>query len=377
MQTKNFLRISLSMMVLVIISACSSNEISLPQSASNTIPYTVTVNGASSITRATVDNDYKTLRFAAGDKLYITGTNISGVLALTSGSGTGKGVFSGNLSYSGEGSPDTNLALTATLVSDQQSVNTEVSIDANGAVTVNYPTTSYCSDVATAVQKYSRLTGTSTYGDKAFTLSQQTAFLNFSVTFEDNTSPETELSVVVSNNNSSLCIANVTTSLSEQEVTVANFVLPVPVGTTLTNAYVKIGDKDSLCFSDSEALTARVYNIKRTQKYPVAKITTAPTATTGDIIAGIETPLVTAGEAEGGTIKYLVTSENTKPQINADFTETVPTALSCQAGTYYVWYYVEADEVHTSSELSATGIEVTVLPSVSSEIDSMTDQKDI
>lgn len=377
MQTKNFLRISLSMMVLVIISACSSNEISLPQSASNTIPYTVTVNGASSITRATVDNDYKTLRFAAGDKLNITGTNISGVLALTSGSGTGKGVFSGDLSYSGEGSPDTNLALTATLVSDQQSVNTEVSIDANGAVTVNYPTTSYCSDVATAVQKYSRLTGTSTYGDKAFTLSQQTAFLNFSVTFEDNTSPETELSVVVSNNNSSLCIANVTTSLSEQEVTVANFVLPVPVGTTLTNAYVKIGDKDSLCFSDSEALTARVYNIKRTQKYPVAKITTAPTATTGDIIAGIETPLVTAGEAEGGTIKYLVTSENTKPQINADFTDTVPTALSCQAGTYYVWYYVEADEVHTDSELSATGIEVTVLPSASSEIDSMTDQKDI
>lgn len=377
MQTKNFLRISLSMMVLVIISACSSNEISLPQSASNTIPYTVTVNGASSITRATVDNDYKTLRFAAGDKLNITGTNISGVLALTSGSGTGKGVFSGDLSYSGEGSPDTNLALTATLVSDQQSVNTEVSIDANGAVTVNYPTTSYCSDVATAVQKYSRLTGTSTYGDKAFTLSQQTAFLNFSVTFEDDTSPETELSVVVSNNNSSLCIANVTTSLSEQEATVANFVLPVPVGTTLTNAYVKIGDKDSLCFSDSEALTARVYNIKRTQKYPVAKITTAPTATTGDIIAGIETPLVTAGEAEGGTIKYLVTSENTKPQNNDDFTATVPTALSCQAGTYYVWYYVKADEVHTDSELSATGIEVTVLPSVSSEIDSMTDPKDI
>lgn len=377
MQTKNFLRISLSMMVLVIISACSSNEISLPQSASNTIPYTVTVNGAPSITRATVDNDYKTLRFAAGDKLNITGTNISGVLALTSGSGTGKGVFSGDLSYSGEGSPDTNLALTATLVSDQQSVNTEVSIDANGAVTVNYPTTSYCSDVATAVQKYSRLTGTSTYGDKAFTLSQQTAFLNFSVTFEDNTSPETELSVVVSNNNSSLCIANVTTSLSEQEVTVAKFVLPVPVGTTLTNAYVKIGDKDSLCFSDSEALTARVYNIKRTQKYPVAKITTAPTATTGDIFAGIETPLVTAGAAEGGTIKYLVTSENTKPQINADFTATVPTALSCQVGTYYVWYYVEADEVHTDSELSTTGIEVTVLPSVSSEIDSMTDQKDI
>ena len=49
-----------------------------------TIPYTVTVGSCEPDTRATVDADFQTLRFAAGDKLYITGTNIKGVLNITS-----------------------------------------------------------------------------------------------------------------------------------------------------------------------------------------------------------------------------------------------------------------------------------------------------
>jgi hypothetical protein len=38
----------------------------------------------------------------------------------------------------------------------------------------------------------------------------------------------------------------------------------------------------------------------------------------------------------------------------------VPTAEGLTAGTYYVWYYVKADDSHTDSEISATGIEVTI-----------------
>ena len=44
-----------------------------------TIPYTVTVSKEPE-TRATVDSDMKTLRFAEGDKLYISGPKIQGVL---------------------------------------------------------------------------------------------------------------------------------------------------------------------------------------------------------------------------------------------------------------------------------------------------------
>ena len=93
---------------------------------------------------------------------------------------------------------------------------------------------------------------------------------------------------------------------------------------------------------------------------PSATITTAPTATTGDIITGSTTALVTAGTASGGTMMYKVTTANTKPTSTEGFSATVPTAESFAAGTYYVWYYAKADAKHTDSEISASGIEVTV-----------------
>ena len=91
-----------------------------------------------------------------------------------------------------------------------------------------------------------------------------------------------------------------------------------------------------------------------------AEVTTAPTATTGDIVAGSETALVSGGTATGGTMMYKVTTENTKPTTTDGFSATVPTAEGLTAGTYYVWYYVQADDSHTDSEISATAIAVTV-----------------
>ena len=188
--------------------------------------------------------------------------------------------FSGDLTYLGSGTPASELSLTATLVSAQQNVGTEVSVDAAGAVTVNYPTTSYCGDVATAVQKYSNLTGTSTYGMKAFPLTQQTAFLNFVITFEDGTTTGTELSAVVSNNSAAICTANVTTT-TESEKVVAKFVLPVASGTTLSSANVKFGDKAAISFGASQTLDGKVYNVTKTQAAPA--YTMAANATAGDV----------------------------------------------------------------------------------------------
>ncbi|MBO6189020.1 MAG: hypothetical protein J6O23_11055 [Prevotella sp.] len=266
MNTKNVFRAALSMTAALVMTACSSDdnmtEVPAAPSAPKTIPYTVTVGSDDATTRATVGDDAdRTLYFAAGDKLYITGTNIKGVLNITGGTGTTSATFSGSLSYSGDGTPADGLSLNATLVSAQQSVGTEVSVDAAGAVTVNYPTTAYCNDVATAVQKYSRLTGSSTYGSKSFTLTQQTAFLNFEITFEDGTGT-TALSAVVSNGGSAFCTANVTPATVNQK-TVAKFVLPVASGTVLSDATVKMGDKEALTISDA-TLTGKVYNVKRT-----------------------------------------------------------------------------------------------------------------
>ena len=107
--------------------------------------------------------------------------------------------------------------------------------------------------------------------------------------------------------------------------------------------------------------TNKVKSVKAVKKAkPAATVTTAPTATTGDIVAGSETALVTAGTATGGTMMYKVTTENTQPTTTEGFSATVPTAKTLAAGTYYVWYYVQADDTHTDSEISATGIEVTI-----------------
>ena len=93
----------------------------------------------------------------------------------------------------------------------------------------------------------------------------------------------------------------------------------------------------------------------------IATITTYPKATTGDIVAGSTTALVTEGVADGGTMMYAVTTANTKPATTDVFSATIPTAATLAAGTYYVWYYAKAaDAAHSDSEISATAITVTV-----------------
>ena len=98
---------------------------------------------------------------------------------------------------------------------------------------------------------------------------------------------------------------------------------------------------------------------KKAAPAPAATVTTAPTAKTG-VKAGQIKAIVNAGTAEGGTMMYAVTTDNTQPASTEGFSATVPTAEGLTAGTYYVWYYVKADDSHTDSEISATGIEVTI-----------------
>ena len=90
---------------------------------------------------------------------------------------------------------------------------------------------------------------------------------------------------------------------------------------------------------------------------PAATVTTAPTAKTG-VKAGQNVAIVNAGTAEGGTMMYMVNA--TQPASTDGFSATVPTAEGLTAGTRYVWYYVKADDSHSDSEISATGIEVTI-----------------
>lgn len=271
----SFLGAALSMMAALMMTACSNDdntiESAAQQNVAKTIPYTVTVNGGTA-TRATVQSDNKTLYFAEGDKLYVTGTKIKGVLNIqagngsTTGPGTASATFSGDLTYSGEGSPAADLELTATLVSVQQSDGSEVTINATtGAVTVNYPTTAYCADVASAVQKFSNLTGTSRYDTKSFTLSQQTAFLSFAVKLKSSVAVGDAVTATVKNGSTTLSTASVTTTTDASSNVVADFVLPVAKGTVLSGATVTIGTLATLGVGGDVATTldGKVYNVTR------------------------------------------------------------------------------------------------------------------
>ena len=273
---------ALSMTAALVMTACSSDDNMMtpaaPQAEVKTIPYSVTVNEGAATNRATVDSDMKTLKFAAGDKLHIFGPNISGVLDIQTGTGTASATFEGDLTYTGEGSPSSDLPLAAVLVGTN---NKGWKIEDGKATIFSYPDDAYCADVNDAVEQYSYLTGASTYSAKSFTLTQETAFLNFEITFVDGTATDTKLSAVVSNNGSAIAIANVTTTTVGGKV-VAKFVLPVASGTVLSGATVKMGDKAARAINDA-TLEGKVYNVKKTQKAAATAHTLAASAV-GDVI---------------------------------------------------------------------------------------------
>ncbi|ADE83391.1 hypothetical protein PRMUPPPA20_20360 [Xylanibacter ruminicola] len=101
---------------------------------------------------------------------------------------------------------------------------------------------------------------------------------------------------------------------------------------------------------------------------PAATITTAPKATAGYIVTGSTTALVTAGVADGGTMMYQVTETNAKPTTTDGFSATVPTAANLGVGTYYVWYYAKGNTGYNDSEIAASAVEVTIVPTLSTPL---------
>lgn len=254
------------------LSSCAKEDI-IPEvtegseaTTSVTIPFTVTVNGEPE-TRTTVDGDMKTLRFSEGDKLYIAGVCLQGVLDIQSGVGETSGAtFSGQLTYHGNGPfEEGNFLMFATLVGAHQ----EVTLDEYGFASVNYSNNEYCATLEEAVQRYSMLTGWSDTKRRSFTLTQSTTFLNFDITFEDGTPAGTEISAAVTTNrnNAPYCTANVTTRDEDGKV-VARFVLPKAAGYALNDASVKLGVRDAIPFGTSGMkLGGKVYNVKMTAEF--------------------------------------------------------------------------------------------------------------
>lgn len=75
-------------------------------------------------------------------------------------------------------------------------------------------------------------------------------------------------------------------------------------------------------------------------KQASSSIATLPAEKSGLTYSGVAQPLVTAGNADGGTIQYKLD--------DGEWTKEVPTAV--KAGTYKVFYRIKGDRNHTDSE---------------------------
>ena len=145
----------------------------------------------------------------------------------------------------------------------------QVDISEHGDITLNTANAPFCSSVNDAVQKYSLLTGESRYFARTFTLTQETAFLNFEITIDADLGEEAYAEVYNYDGEIRIGFGNVPI-VTEGGVKKAKFVLPVPAGDELSNAWVTIGGSEPIHFAtDGLELKAKVYNVKGTPKVPL------------------------------------------------------------------------------------------------------------
>lgn len=272
MKMKYFLEALPLMAALLLTASCSdkTDEISKTEPAPKGIPYTVTVNTDAS-TRATIGESggVKKYLFETNDALHVQNSDgtVYGTLLISNadaGKNTGA-TFSGTI----YGSPTDETVLNATLVSLNNQVVT-FDGDGKGKVTgYNYLSSAIGSNIEEATQKFSVFTGSSTYGSKTFSLSQQSAFLCFDITLTDGTATGASLVAKVNNGGSEVRSATIET-VTEGGKVKAKFVAAFPTSatyggtTTLSGATVQLGSKAPISFGGSTALARNNY-------YQVAK----------------------------------------------------------------------------------------------------------
>jgi len=205
----------------------------------NTFEYTTTVYGGHD-TRVSLNDSYQYI-FESGDNLFVKNNDESmyGSLELISGEGTATAVFSGVLICIDDFVPADETALTAVLVSSSDRLHTCT----GGKATLNDYPNEFASDLVDAVKKYSHFTSSNTFGAKSFTLSQQSSFMSFSISFADGEDTSTPASIVLKNNDITLRSAELSKT-TEHSTVVVSFVAAFPSGTAMESGCLTVDNVD-------------------------------------------------------------------------------------------------------------------------------------
>ena len=126
--------------------------------------------------------------------------------------------------------------------------------------------------------------------------------------------------------------SNASVNSSTGEVTIGS-----AAGTATVTATVTDGDNYTY------AVKTATYTVTVSNK-PAATLNSAPTAISPLTYSGSAQALVNAGSATGGTLKYAI---GTSSAATGSYSTSIPTETN--AGTYYVWYYIEGDASHSDT----------------------------
>ena len=263
-------------MLLLLFSSCrkeSLEPVPTGEQGWTTVHLRATVSGDLK-TKATLDDDDRHYVFDRDDLLYVvnknSGRELYGFLYLIAGAGETEAVFEGDLMYFNPSTkepeePDSGFAISATLVSAaQRSSGFFTTVTGNDGKIDSGP--NYGNAIAAtfkdAVQKYSHFTGDATYGNPSFSLNQQSAFVLFQFSFDDDLQPG-NLTFQVNNNGVEVRSMTVTPDAYKR----ASFVAAFPNGTVLTSANVTFTGggltKDPRGLKNSTLQANRYYNVNQ------------------------------------------------------------------------------------------------------------------
>jgi len=355
----------LTMAAALALTACNSDDKtteappapSCQQGEVKTIPYSVTVGGDEAAMRATVDADLKTLLFAAGDQLYISAPgrdDVQAVLTLKAGGeGQTSAAFEGQLTYTGD-APGDDLKPDAVLVGADNQLYT---ISGGRVTDKTYPTTTFCKDVDEAVRQYSSLTGSATFASRSFTLTQGTAFLDFSITLLDGTEAGGSKSYTYYRAGSAVCSSDVTAENDGGNV-VARFVVPVEAGDHFDHSELAIDGGGRISFGGSAEIKPKVYRVARSSRIVnLSKIASGFTAQDGDVLTGSATnKSISIAAGASVTLSDVIISDNSHPGLTCSGDATITlVGTNSVATTHYDYPAIQAGPSGTTLEIKGDG----------------------
>ena len=240
-----------------------------------TIHYIATAS-SQTLSKASVNGSTQYI-FESGDRLFISHKEsgedkLFGFLSLVSGAGERVARFEGDIFCAEDFELSASTAIDVTLVSSSDLIHST----SGGIITgpVSYPSNAYAPDLATAVQKYSDFTCTSTFGSTRFTLTQNSTFIVCSIIFPAEDLPDaTSVTASLVGGGSSVWEGTVTSVVNGLAAKL-NFVIPFEGGSvTLSSASLSLEWTDALDTHQSQNFDLTPHTLAANNYYTVERST--------------------------------------------------------------------------------------------------------